>query len=68
MNFKTITNKTVDITTKLIYQLTIRTNTLMTIKTIIMAMEIMKDKSISIRTLSREEITLMKRFLPCKTD
>jgi hypothetical protein len=68
MNFKTITNKTVSITTKLIYQLTIRTNTLMTIKTIIMAMEIMKDKSISIRTLSREEITLMKRFLPCKTD
>lgn len=46
MNFKTITNKTVGITTKLIYQLTTRTNILMTIKTIIMAMEIMKDKSI----------------------
>ena len=53
MNLKTINNKTVGITTKLIYQLTIRTNTSMTIKTIIMAIEIMKDKSISIRTLSR---------------
>ena len=68
MNFKTITNKTMGITTKLIYQLIIRTNTLMTIKTIIMAIEIMKGKNILIPTLSREEITLMKRFLPCKTD
>ena len=68
MNFKTITNKTMGITTKLIYQLTIRTNTLMTIKTIIMAIEIMKGKNILIPTLSREEIILMKRFLPFKTD
>ena len=68
MNFKTITNKTMGITTKLIYQLTIRTNTLMTIKTIIMAIEIMKGKNILIPTLSREEIILMKRFLPFKKD